>query len=111
MEISLLKQETLLQLRKDFGTLWDEVENEPLNFDYLYTKTFSILKKIQHTQAFMSMLYKIDIPEADYKASMQAINSLEVLSELIIKREFLKVLFRKNYQIDNKEELFKRLKS
>ena len=111
MDISLFKQETLLQLRKDFGPLWEEVDNESLEFEYLFNKTFSILNKIQHTQGFMSLLYKIDIPDADYKASLNSLNTLEVLSELIIKREFLKVLFRKNYQLDNKEEIFRRLKS
>lgn len=111
MDVTLLKKETLLQLRKDFGNLWEEVENEPLEFDYLYTKTFSILNNIQHKPEFMSLLYKIDIPELDYKASMKAINSLEVLSELIIKREFIKVLFRKGFQLENKDEIFKLLKA
>lgn len=111
IQVSELKKETLKQLQKDFGAHWIEESDESSEFVHLYTKTFRILKNIQFKSEFMNVLYRIDIPEADYKASMKSIEPLEILSELIIKREFIKVLLRKNIGIKDIEGYFRALKS
>lgn len=54
--------------------------------------------------SFQSLLYRIDISEKDYKKVLSRINSKkfeEELSELIIRREFLKVITRKHFSDNN----------
>lgn len=51
-----------------------------------------------NTESFFQALYRIDIPDADFKN--QILNNgldLEGLAELVIKRELIKVLLREKY--------------
>lgn len=110
MNNDVLIQETLAQIQKDFGAMWDQ--ELPNNWDYwtLHQRILETLLKFQSSHTFMSLLYRIDIPESDYRFALNAQNSMEILSEMIIKREFLKVLLRKQFSLNQATEILKQLK-
>jgi hypothetical protein len=105
-----LKEDTLFQIQKDFGRLWTINTPEKWEYEWLFSSVLEIIERKHQHAHFMQLMYKIDIPEEDYKAALKAKNSNEILAELIIKREFLKVLLRKNYSLEAAQNLFKMLK-
>jgi len=91
------------QLCKDFGD--DDFDAAVLNLHIEDAQNlFSIVNKhlnyleTQSTEIFFRILYRIDIPEADFKAQILE-NGLDIqfLSELVIKRELIKILMREQY--------------
>ena len=91
------------QLSKDFGA-----EDFDMALDNLMFEDASRLNAIisqyltylesQNTETFFQILYRIDIPEPDFKA--QILNNgidIQALSELVIKRELIKILLREQY--------------
>lgn len=52
----------------------------------------------QNTEFFFQVLYRIDIPDADFKNQiLQNGIDMEGLAELVIKRELIKILLREKY--------------
>ena len=52
----------------------------------------------KNTQEFFQILYRVDIPESEFKAQV-LFNELDIqdLSDLVIRRELIKILFREKY--------------
>jgi hypothetical protein len=83
---------------EDFNIIFSG--NEHQAFDELKRQLIPIIGKIYRddARAFHSLLYRVDINEKDYKRSLSEseISTFEErITELIIRREFQKVLTRK----------------
>ena len=102
---------TAEQIIRDFNIDGFEIifSGNPHNaFEELKTQIGPVIKKqfTDDKSTFQSLLYRIDINEKDYKHALASLTSPEVeekLSELIIRREFQKVITRK-YFSDTKGE-------
>ena len=95
-------RETVMQLNRDINMDGMEVilsGNEQRAFVELKEQLIPIIDKLQKGERsfFNSLLYRIDINEKDYRAMMQNDGNTyfsDKLAELIIRREFQKVLTR-----------------
>ncbi len=98
-----LREQTLQQLAKDLGSEWDFGAPEGWTYTDLqeYVKTL-LEKKFQRDSAgFMQWMYRIDIPEQDLRRLLKTADTFSELAEWVIKREFLKVLLRNKYKIED----------
>ncbi len=96
-------RDTVIQINRDINLDGMEVilsGNEQRAFDELKEQLIPIIQKLQKGDRsfFNSLLYRIDINEKDYRAMIQNESDVDFsdkLSELIIRREFQKVLTRR----------------
>ena len=97
--------ETAQQVIKDFGINGMEIIFSG-NTDNSYTELFSqihpLVEKLQkeNFQNFYNLMYRIDISESQIKKVVEESKDKsfsEVVTDLILKRELLKVVFRKQY--------------
>ncbi len=102
-------QETAEQIIKDFGMLGMEIKiSQASNTTYpeLFSVLLPLIEKLQkkNTQSFYSLMYRIDISEGQIKKAVEDSKNRsfsEVLTDLILKRELLKVVIRKHYSEGN----------
>jgi len=99
----ILREQTLQQLGKDLGTEWDFPGAEGWAYADLRQYTATLLeKKFQRDPGgFMQWMYRIDIPEQDLRRLLKTADTFSELAEWVIKREFLKVLLRNKYKIED----------
>ena len=107
--------ETAQQVIKDFGMNGMEIKFSG-NTDNAYTELFSqilpLVEKLVNEknspllgrgvggEAFYNLMYRIDISEGQIKKAVEESKDKsfsEVVTDLILKRELLKVVFRKQY--------------
>jgi hypothetical protein len=91
------------QLSKDFGAEDFDMALDNLNIEDAIKLNAIVAQYLtyletQNTETFFQILYRIDIPELDFKAQILH-NGLDILalSELVIKRELIKILLREKY--------------
>ena len=93
------------QLSKDFGlkNFDDELNIIRIEFSVkLFELIYSYLESLflEDSQSFFQLMYRIDIPDADMESIMLGSGyDLESLTELILQRELLKILFREKYAV------------
>tara|TARA_B100000795_G_C22805595_1_gene444662 strand:+ start:6597 stop:6947 length:351 start_codon:yes stop_codon:yes gene_type:complete len=91
------------QLCKDFGD--DEFDElvKNINIETSHkllsvTSQYLTYLETKHTEMFFHVLYKIDIPEKDFRSQILETGlDIQFLSELVIKRELIKILMREKY--------------
>ena len=99
--------DTAQQIIKDFGMSEMEIILSG-NMDNAYAELFSMvlpcIEKLQkeNFQGFYNLMYRIDISETQIKKAVAQANDKsfsEIVTDLILKRELLKVILRKNYSV------------
>ena len=109
-----LIQQTIAQINRDFARFGMEI-NFPQSMEMVYAQVFSeiiyylndLLATDNHR--LVSLLYHIDISESAIKeawAEQPDLTRPHILSELIILREFKKVVYRNHYR-DKKDTIKK----
>ena len=96
---------TALQIIKDFGMAGVEIKfsgNPETAYEELISQALPALKRLyqQNSRSFMALLYRIDVEEIKVKKLSETYSGADFflhLSELVIEREFIKVLIRKLY--------------
>ena len=93
-------RETAVQVIKDFATFGMDVEF-PADLQYAYDNLFEQLKVIvagllqTNPEKLSALMYQIDLDEKKVRESeIPLFNEHEWISDLILEREFLKVLTR-----------------
>ena len=97
--------ETAQQIIKDFGMNQIEIKfsgNARNAYAELFSQIVSFMEKLQkeNFQNFYNLMYRIDISETQIKKAVESSKDKsfsEVIADLILKRELLKVVFRKQY--------------
>lgn len=100
---------TSSQMIKDFGMYGVEITfsgNPDSAYRELVSQAEPALEKLfrENRNAFMSLLYRIDIPEKsmnDLMVNEKRPHFFSKLSEMVVEREFLKVLIRKLFSRGN----------
>ncbi|HAH60419.1 MAG TPA: hypothetical protein DCL86_19970 [Bacteroidales bacterium] len=109
-----LIQQTIAQINRDFARFGMEI-NFPQSMEMVYAQVFrdrkSVLNDLLATDnhRLVSLLYHIDISESAIKeawAEQPDLTRPHILSELIILREFKKVVYRNHYR-DKKDTIKK----
>lgn len=96
---------TVNQIVKDFDLFGIEIiisQNEQTAYEELKTQLVPVLSSLYKNKpsVFKALLYRIDVSE---KKILEVLNNMglelqpELLANLVIEREFMKVLFRKLY--------------
>ena len=101
----LIIRETTEQILRDLNISDFKIifsGNEKDTFDELKTQLIPVIEKLfkEDGSSFRQMLYRVDIDEKEYKKALSEKESAgfeEAISELIIRREFQKVLTRKYF--------------
>ena len=110
-DISIIR-ETAKQISRDFNIDGFEVifsGDDKNAFEEFKQQISPVLINIYKSDrhAFQSLLYRIDVNERDYKNVLSNSNEFETeLTELVIRREFQKVLTRKYFSSKEKWSLF-----
>ena len=97
--------ETAQQVIKDFGMAGMKIEfsGNPQNaYEELFSQILPHIEKLQseNFQNFYNLMYRIDISEMQIKKAVEESNDKsfsQVVTDLILKRELIKVVFRKQY--------------
>ena len=95
--------ETTFQLEKDFlniGVNFD-IQKPVQNYKQLFSvasKLVNILNELD-SKRILNLLYRIDLPEYKVQSEMQisSLTFLELLAELIVKKEIQKVIIKNYY--------------
>ncbi len=107
-KLAFLKQEYYFekvkqQLSKDINDAEFDIEVNRISIHrslFLLNLVQYFLEQIFHENVhmFYQLMYRIDIPDADFKmqVSDSGIN-FEALTDLVLRRELIKVLFREKY--------------
>jgi hypothetical protein len=101
---------TLEQITKDFGMCGVSIRfplKNPPEYAEIHRRVRECLEKTfnEDYSRFLSLIYRIDIPERDMKSMQRSVSFFEDITEAIIRREFLKVLIRESYSRGNDKEL------
>lgn len=104
--------DTAQQVIKDFAMNGMEItpiairvsENSDSAYSELFSQILPQIEKLQkeNFQNFYSLMYRIDISEGQIKKAMEQAKDrsfAEVISDLILKRELIKVVTRKRFSI------------
>ena len=102
--LDILK-ETAQQIIKDFGMIGMEIKlsgNAENAYLELFSQILPLVDKMQkeNFQSFYNLMYRIDISEIQIKKAVEDSKDRsfsEIVTDLILKRELLKVVFRKQY--------------
>ena len=100
-----LLRETAQQVIKDFGMTGLEIKftgNTENAYRELFSQILPLIDKLQkeNFRNFYTLMYRIDISEWQIKKAVQDSKDRsfsETVTELILKRELIKVVFRKQY--------------
>ena len=91
------------QLSKDFGADDFDISLKELEFKDAKRLSSIVYKYLtyletKNTETFFQILYRIDIPDREFHAEVLC-NGLDIqaLSDLVIKRELIKILLREQY--------------
>ena len=99
----LIIQETVNQIKKDFNNIEIVLTgNAELAFDEIRRQIIPLIKKMHSgdKHGFQTLLYRVDVSEKDFQLVLSKSNSTEFyddVAEMIIRREFQKVLTRKYF--------------
>lgn len=104
--------DTVQQVIKDFAMNGMEItpiairvsENSDSAYSELFSQILPQIEKLQkeNFQNFYNLMYRIDISEGQIKKAMEQAKDrsfAEVISDLILKRELIKVVTRKRFSI------------
>jgi hypothetical protein len=102
-----LLNDTAQQVIKDFGMTGVEIKfsgNAENAYAELFAQILPQIEKIQkeNFQNFYNLMYRIDISEGQIKKAMSEAKDRsfpEIISDLILKRELLKVVTRKSFSV------------
>lgn len=97
--------DTAKQIIKDFGMVGLEIKfsrNADTAYDELFSQILPLIEKMQteNFQNFYSLMYRIDISEGQIKKAVEESKDKsfsEVVTDLILKRELLKVVMRRSF--------------
>lgn len=97
--------DTAKQVIKDFGMVGLAIKfsgNAGSAYAELFSQILPLIEKMQNEnfQNFYNLMYRIDISEGQIKKAVQESKDRtfsEVVTDLILKRELLKVVIRRNY--------------
>lgn len=97
--------DTAKQVIKDFGMVGLEIKfsgNTSNAYSELFSQILPLVEKMQteNFQNFYSLMYRIDISEGQIKKAIAETKDKsfsEVVTDLILKRELIKVVFRNQY--------------
>lgn len=96
-------QKLKAQLSKDFSDSGFDKELAPISIDKpddLPVLVNQFLNQLlsKSIEQFFQLMYKVDIPDADIKNQVIASGiDIDTLTELVLKRELLKILLREKY--------------
>lgn len=98
-------QDTAQQVIKDFGMAGLKINfsgNPETAYKELTDQILPHIEKLQHEnfQNFYNLMYRIDLSEVQIKMAVEASKDRsfsEIVTELILQRELIKVVFRKQY--------------
>ena len=98
--------ETAQQVIKDFGMNGMEIKfsgNAGNAYLELFSQILPLVEKVQkeNFQSFYNLMYRIDISESQIKKAVEESKDKSfsaVVTDLILKRELLKVAFRKQFE-------------
>lgn len=96
---------TARQVEKDFGMSGMEIGYSGSGFrvyDELFTRILPFIEKLltQNANGFYALMYRIDISEVQIRNALSKDRTrpaAEVLADLILKRELLKVVMRRKF--------------
>ncbi len=99
--------DTARQVIKDFGMQGMEINfsgNTGNTYDELFSQILPHIDKLLKADPgkFYNLMYRIDISEVQIKKAVEQAadkSFSEVVTDLILKRELLKVVMRKNYSL------------
>jgi cobalamin biosynthesis Co2+ chelatase CbiK len=99
-------QLTVAQIVKDFQSVGIDVQSQisaSFSYDALENVVCGLIQQLHaaNPEKFRRLLYTVDLPETDVKRISRSPHFYVDLSQMIIKREFLKILIRTSYQIKN----------
>jgi hypothetical protein len=102
-------QDTAQQIIKDFGISGMEIKfsgNSENAYAELFSQIHPLIEKLQkeNFQNFYNLMYRIDISEGQIKKEVGLIKDkpfAEIVTDMILKRELLKVVIRKIYSSGN----------
>lgn len=97
--------QTAEQVKKDLGTLSIDIllsGNPATAYTELFDQVRPVIERIseKHPEQFGNLLYRIDIPEKDYRrvcAIQPAEAMYDALTDFILYRELFKVICRRHY--------------
>ena len=97
--------ETAQQIIKDFGIQGMQIKfsgNTENAYKELFSQILPHIEKLQNEnfQNFYNLMYRIDVSEEQIKKAVEESKDKsfsEIVTELILKRELIKVVFRKQY--------------
>ena len=97
--------DTAQQVIKDFGMTGMTIKfsGDPQNaYSELFSQILPLIEKLQKEsfQNFYNLMYRIDVSEGQIKkavAESKDRSFSEIVTELILQRELIKVVFRKQY--------------
>ena len=97
--------DTAQQVIKDFGISGMEIKfsgNTENAYEELFAQILPLIEKLQkeNFQNFYNLMYRIDISEGQIKKEVALAENksfAQIVTGLILKRELLKVIIRKNY--------------
>jgi len=100
---------TAKQIIKDFGFWGIQIQfsgNESAAYEELRTQLFPALRKFysENQGGFFSLLYRIDVLESEVQKlydTYQGDIFIKALADLVIEREFIKVITRKLFSSGN----------
>ena len=109
-DLSIIR-ETAKQIERDFGIADLDLVisgNELLAFDELISQLCPIIHRLfkDDRKSLQAILYRVDLPEKEYRKALKSNDDEgtdQVLSKLIIQREFQKVLTRKYFSDKQKK--------
>jgi hypothetical protein len=99
---------TLEQISKDFGMCGVHIRfplKNPPEYIEIHRRIRECLERVfnDDNSRFLSLIYRIDIPEGDMRRMQRSVTFFDDLSDTIIRREFLKVLIRESYSRGDRE--------
>ena len=98
-------EDTAKQVIKDFGMVGLNVNfsgNPETAYQELTHQVLPLIEKLQkeNARSFYSLMYRIDLSEVQIKKAVEASKDRsfsEIVTELVLQRELLKVIFRRQY--------------
>ena len=102
--------DTAKQAVKDFGMVGLEIQfsgNTENAYSELFSQILPLIEKLQteNFQNFYSLMYRIDISEGQIKQAVEESKDKsfsEIVTDLILKRELLKVVTKRSYSAGKK---------